>query len=104
LRATGPLRPAPRETSAEGGFAKRDFYWTRTRRISLATAAGENIKALPISAALGADDQQHYGRHMSSDFGAPDDASRKTRKEKRRLPKTIANIHSRVSFCVPDGI
>ena len=50
---------------------ERDFYCTRHTFISLALTAGENIKAIAEQCGTSAQMiEQHYGRYMSSDFGA----------------------------------
>jgi integrase len=53
------------------GIRERDFYCTRHTFISLALTAGENIKAIAEQCGTSAQMiEQHYGRYMSSDFGA----------------------------------
>ena len=53
------------------GIRERDFYCTRHTFISVALTAGENIKAIAEQCGTSAQMiEQHYGRYMSSDFGA----------------------------------
>ena len=53
------------------GTCERDFYCNRHTFIILALTAGENIKAIAEQCGTSAQMiEQHYGRYMSSDFGA----------------------------------